>query len=194
MRCLEVILNGQLLWRAGTENALMYSLDLGVSLDGESPAYISVSGMCELPGGRKAHVRWGELYPLSIGDHLALTLVESEQPTPPAETNAADEPEQAQEPDEDEESAMSGEDEQDPTTSLWNRIQVRCAINGETKAEAEISSREAYLMGSLRWNQWHPDRCRVAVHSCLQAGAPDRNWLNADLGINDCMEFQIQSR
>ena len=189
MRCLEVVLNGALLCRAGIENALMYSLDLGVSLDGESPAYVSVSGMHELPDGEKIRVRWADFYPLASGDHLALTLVESKQPTPVAETNDAD----TSDPDWQDDSEVSCGDAQEATASPWKNIQVRCAVNGALKAEAEISSGEAHLTGSLRWNQWHPDRCRVSVHSCLQAGAPETDWLKADLAINDCLEFQIQS-
>jgi hypothetical protein len=68
MICIEISLNGKLLWRAGIENATMLAPMIGSFVGSEDLADLHVSGMCELPGERSAHVDWGEPAVLRAGD------------------------------------------------------------------------------------------------------------------------------
>ncbi len=192
MRCLDVALNGKQLWRVGVDKAQMYSLILGVSADGEVPADIHISGMCELPDGRNAHVRWGDFYPLEVGDRLTVKLVESGSPTPPTETTAVDDPKQIEEQrlyDEFTETYMGPPES---VVARWSGIQIHCAVNGLPRAIAMMSSGEAHILGSVLWNQWHPDRCKVFVRSFGDLNVPETEWLRAEMVTNDHIEFYIR--
>ena len=193
MHCLEVVLNGELLWRVGVENAIMLTPSLGVHACTEFPAIFDVAGMCVLPDGRDAHVYWGDSYPVKIGDILTITFVKSDWPTPPTKTMAVDDPTYVEEQrwfDEFSETYMGPEA---PVAALWKNVQVRCIVNGQHQAIAAMSLSEAHILGSLLWNQWHPDRCRVSVRSFGDLSIPETQWLNTDLALNDCIEFLIQS-
>lgn len=189
MRCLQVELNGTLLWRVGIDQALMYSLVFGVSAEEEAPADVHVSGMYELPGGQDAHVSWGDFCPVQIGDRLAVTLVESGLPTPPAQTSAVDDPEYIEEQREYEEFMETYRGPPRQRIPRWRDIQVQCAVNGSPQALATMAPDENHILCTVLWNRWHPDRCRVNVRSFGEPGLQNSDWLRVDLAIDDSIEF-----
>src|SRR5687767_1734522 len=97
MKCLEISVNGILRWRAGIKNASMLGPRLSACVDGEHPARLMVTGMCDLPGDRVAHVYWCNELELDVGDTVSLKLVEGEDPTAPQEILATDSPEYIEE-------------------------------------------------------------------------------------------------
>lgn len=77
MICLEIALHGQLLWRAGIENATMLAPMLSSFVRAEDLADQHASGMCELSGERSAHVYRGEPAVLRAGDECCRVFVRS---------------------------------------------------------------------------------------------------------------------
>src|SRR5688572_5923156 len=97
MRCIEVKVNGALLWRAGVENASMIGPILHGAMAGDGPAGIRVAGMCDLSDERTAHVYWCEDHPVAGGDVVTFAFVESDAPTPPTDIVPTDSPEYLEE-------------------------------------------------------------------------------------------------
>ncbi|WP_148293271.1 hypothetical protein [Comamonas sp. B-9] len=189
MRCLQVELNGALLWRVGIDQALMYSLLLGMSADGEVLADIYASGMYEILDGRKAHAHWGDFHPIKKDDRLVVTLVESEHPTPPTEIAMAEDLQRQEAQMLQDDGDDPAEDSQVHTAPHRQGVQLHCAVNGQHQAIARMGNGENRIQCSLLWNRWHPDRCRVHVHSFGEAGLPESDWLRVDLATNDSIEF-----
>ncbi len=59
MVCVEVKLDGALFRRAGIKDASLITPILSGFVGDETPARLSLSGMCDLPVARAAHVYWG---------------------------------------------------------------------------------------------------------------------------------------
>lgn len=188
MRCLQVELNGALLWRAGIDQALMYSLVFGVPAE-EAPADVYVTGMYELNGGQDAHVSWGDFFPVQIGDRLAVTLVESGLPTPPAKTLAVDDPEHIEEQRQYQEFMETYQGPPRQRISRWRDIQVQCSVNGSPQALAKMAPDENHILCTVLWNRLHPDRCRVSVRSFGEPELQNSDWLRVDLATDDRIEF-----
>lgn len=188
MRCLQVELNGALLWRVGIDQALMYSLLLGMSADGEALADIYVSGMYETSDGRKAHAHWGDFHPMKKDDRLVVSLIESEHPTPPTDTGTTEDMQQ-QEVQSLQDGDDSAEDSDAHVLPRRQGVQMHCAVNGQHLAIATMGTGENQIQCSLLWNRWHPNRCRVHVWSFGEPELQNSDWLRVDLATDDRIEF-----
>lgn len=197
MICLEIALNEKLLWRAGVENATVLAPLLGSFVWAEELADLHVSGMCELPGERSAHVYWGEPAVLCAGDAVRFTLVDSGGPTPPSEIKATDSPGYLEEQREFEASNSTFSPPDAPAPRRWPAVAYSCTVNGEHRATATLVQEEEHMLCSLLWNQWTPDRCRVLVRSFNGASQPDdrpqTEWLRVNLSLGESFEVQILS-
>lgn len=195
MICLEIALNEKLLWRAGVENATVLAPILGSFVGSEELADLHVSGMCELPGERSAHVYWGEPAVLCAGDAVRFTLVDSGCPTPPSEIKATDSPEYLEEQREFEALSSTFVPPEAPSPRRWPAVAYRCTVSGEHRVTATLVQEEEHMLCSLLWNQWTPDRCRVLVRSFNGASKPDgrpqTEWLRVNLSLGESFEVQV---
>jgi len=196
MICLEISLNERLMWRMGVENATMLSPTISSFVGAEDPAGLHVSGMCDLPSERSAHVYWGEPISLHSGDTVHIVLVESTCPTPPSEVKATDSPEYLEEQRQFEELDRAYVPSDTPVIRRWPAVAFRCSVNGQHQATATLASNEEHILCSLLWDQWHPGQCRVFVRSF--SGSTKRGdkrqteWLRANLSLNEFLEVQVR--
>ncbi len=199
MICIEIPLNGKLLWRAGIENATMPAPMIGSFVGSEDLADLHVSGMCDFPGERSAHVNWGEPAVLRAGDVVRFAVVDSGYPTPPSEIKAVDSPEHLEEQREFEALNSTFVPPDAPAPRRWPAVTYRCCVNGEHRATATLvqEQEQEHILCSLLWNQWTPGRCRVLVRSFNGASQsddrPQTEWLRVNLSLGESFEVQVLS-
>lgn len=195
MICIDISLNDKLLWRAGIDNATMLAPMIGSFVGSEDLADLHVSGMCELPGERSAHVDWGEPAVLRAGDVVRFAVVDSGYPTLPHEIRATDSPEHLEEQREFEALKSTFVPPDAPAIRRWLAVAYRCSVNGEYRATASLVQEEEHILCSLLWDQWNPDCCRVFVRSFNGASQsndrPQTEWLRTHLALGDSLEVQL---
>jgi hypothetical protein len=134
MVCLDIKVNGDLVCRAGIANASILSSILGASVGADHPADLYISGMCELPEKRAAHVRWAKDRSVSSGDHITFTLIDCEDPTEPTEIVPTDSPEYLAEQANFEEFERTYVREEAPAERKRPTLSFDCRINDEPKS------------------------------------------------------------
>jgi len=196
MICLEISLNQKLMWCAGVENANMLSPTLSSFVGDEYPACIDVSGMCDLPDERSAHVYWGEPTFLHAGDVVRIAMVESASPTLPSEVKATDSAEYVEEQRQFEEFERTYLPPDTPAIRRWSAVQFLCNVNGEHRTTVTLAPDEEHILCTLLWNQWHPDQCQVYVRSFGGATRRGDNrqteWLRVNLTLSESFEVEIR--
>jgi hypothetical protein len=134
MLCLEISLNERLMCCAGIENATMLSPTLSSFVGAEDPAGLHVSGMCDLPGERIAHVYWGGPKSLHSGDTVRIALVDSTCPTPPSEIKATDSPEYIEQQRQFEELDRTYVPPDTPAIRNWPALAFLCRVRARRRA------------------------------------------------------------
>jgi hypothetical protein len=127
MICLAVLLNGTLVCNAGIAGASMLSAILAGGSSGDSPASFHVAGMQSLSEDRTAHVYWVQETPLSNGDRLLFSLVETGDPSPPIEVKPTDSPEHLTEQRAFEEFERRYAGPERPPEIRWNELEMGLA-------------------------------------------------------------------
>jgi hypothetical protein len=196
MICLEISLNQKLMYFAGVENAIMLSPTLSSFVGDEYPACIDVSGMCDLPDERRAHIYWGEPTFLHAGDVVRIAMVESASPTPPAKVEATDSAEYVEEQRQFEEFERTYLPPDAPAVRRWPAVQFLCKVNGEHRTTVTLAPGEEHILCSLLWNQWHPNKCEVYIRSFVGATRQDDDrqteWLRVNLSLNESLEVEVR--
>ena len=194
MICLDIKVNGDLVCRAGIANASILSSILGASVGADHPADLRISGMCELPEERVAHVYWAEGRSLSSGDHITFTLIDCEDATKPAEIVPTDSPEYLEEQAKLEEVEGAFVRDEAPAERKWPSLAFDCRINNEHKAIAVLAPDEEHILCSVTWDKWRPEQCRVFVRSfgsSTKTGIEHQTaWVRATLLMGDCLEVR----
>ncbi len=174
----------------------MLSPTLSSFVGDEYPACIDVSGMCDLPHERSAHVYWGEPTFLHGGDVVRIAMVESASPTLPSEVKATDSAEYVEEQRQFEEFERTYLPPDTPAIRRWSAVQFLCNVNGEHRTTVTLAPDEEHILCTLLWNQWHPDQCQVYVRSFGGATRRGDNrqteWLRVNLTLNESFEVEIR--
>lgn len=195
MVCIEVRLNGQLLRRAGITDASLISPMLSGYVGGEVPASLMLSGMCDLPDDRAAHVYWtpDDEVELKSGDVVTFKFVESDEPTKPERIVPTDSPEYIEE----QRQFTKMKETFVPDTSVPPRnypgLAFDCRVNGSPAAVARLNGDEQHILCSVMWNKWRPERFRVLVRSFGNKFVDDSEteWVRRDLALGDELELEV---
>jgi hypothetical protein len=194
MLCLEIRRGPALFCRMGIQDALLFT-PVVCAFVGEQFPSLSLSGMCGLPGDRRAHVYWGEDTPLVHGDALRFSLVESELPALPSRVQPTDSEEYLQgqrELEELEKDYVPGP----PADRLWPDVAMALSVNGKHIATATLDGDQQHMLCTVLWDQWSPERLRVSVRT-FDGGASAQDgtteWLRDSLVIGDTFELLIAS-
>lgn len=195
MVSIAITLNGNLVCRAGIENASMISPILSSFIGAENPAGLLVSGMCDLPNERDAHVYWIEEQRLSAGDHISFSLIVDNAPTEPLQIQATDSPEYLEEQRQFIEMDRDFVPDTTPALRQWNSLSYGCYINGELKAKVSMASDEEHILCSLLWDKWRPELCRIFIRSfggsARRGDKRETEWLRANLLVGDTLEVHV---
>lgn len=182
MQALEVLRNGQPLAVAGTEDAVLLSFSMHVSIDGEHPATLDIRGMRDLGNDRQAHLEWIQELPLDVGDEISVTLREVEEVTPPAEDIASDSDEHLAA-----HAAYEAQLASDPPGPRALEPKQPDAslevVVDDAPVVATFEGGREFLTMRVDWNRWRPERCRLALRSFSVkeglAREEGKNWLTA---------------
>jgi hypothetical protein len=195
MRCIDVQVNGALLWRAGVENASMIGPMVHGAMAGDSPAGIRLAGMCDLPDDRNAHVSWCEEHPLAAGDVVSFAFVEADSATPPAEVVATDSAEYLEEQRKFAEFEKSFVPDRTPMRRQFPALTFHCTVNGNEPIAARFRNNEEHILCGIDWNKWRPDVCRIYVRSFGGAEPPSERapteWLRANLNLGEQFAIRV---
>jgi len=195
MRAIDIVVNGQLKWRAGIANASILAPYLHAWVGDESPASIGVSGMCDLEQGRIAHVRWCEGFPVAEGDTVVFRFVDSDEPTPPAEIIPTDSPAYLEEQRAFTESVRNLVPDTAPAARLNPALSFDYRLNGQPPARVSLVGGEEHILCSLLWMKQHPDQCRIFIRSFGDKAKPEHSpateWCEAILAVNEAISVRI---
>jgi hypothetical protein len=196
MHVLEVQLNGKTLVIAGATNAVLLSGRLSIFVQGPQAATLSVTGMNDLGDERQSHTRWLEEYELRTGDTVGFKFGEG-TPTPPLAEVATDSEEHRNE-----QEWYDEELRQNPVTPqvlsrLLPNATLRLLFPDEAPIVATLEGGREFISFGLTWNQWHPERCRVALSSFSQeealARAGSKEWFQGRLKLGDKCVVEVAS-
>ncbi|MDM0031964.1 hypothetical protein QTI33_07360 [Variovorax sp. J22P271] len=197
MQALEVLRNGQTLVVAGAEDAVLLSFSMHVSIDGEHPATLEMRGMRDLGNDRQAHLEWIQEFPLDLGDEIAVTLLEVEEVTPPAQDIASDSDGYIAEKAAYEAQLASGL----PVPRTLKRKQPDASLEvvvGDAPVVANLEGGRELLTLRVDWNRWRPERCRLSLRSfSVKEGLAregGKNWLTASAARDQVVLVRVGAR
>jgi hypothetical protein len=196
--CLMVQRNNEPLCVAGGENmSLLTAIVSGVA-SGDSPASIYVAGMQDLPNERIAHVYWQHETPLSDGEQLNFTFLESSNPSMPIEVKPTDSPEYIQEQQEFEELRKSWVPPDEPLPNLWPNLAFELRLRDEEPIRAHLSEEHSNILCSIHWNKWRPEQCKIYVRTFPaytdSSQRETTDWLRKTLLPGDFIGIRIHAR
>ncbi|MDM0056828.1 hypothetical protein [Variovorax fucosicus] len=197
MQALEVLHNGQRLVVAGTENAVLLSFSVSVSIDSEHPGTLDMRGMKDLGNDRQAHLEWIQELPLDSGDEISVTLLEVEEVTPPAEDVASDSDEHIAEQAAYEAQLAAGL----PVPRTLERKRPDASLEvvvGEVPVVATFEGGREFLTMHIDWNRWCPERCRLSllsfsVREGLAREEGKKNWLAASAQMDEVVLIRVRA-
>jgi hypothetical protein len=192
MVCIEVSLDGEVFRMAGIQDASLLSPTLGGFVGDDTPARLTLSGMCDLPNERAAHVYWGiDEIALNNGTVVTFRLTTSEAPSNPDRIVPIDSPEYIEEQREFEELKKTFVPDMTPSVRTFPGLAFHCRLNQKPVTTASLNPGEEHLLCTLLWNKWHPKRLRVSLRSF--GNDPDREteWLRNDLTMGDELEIRV---
>src|SRR6266513_2718619 len=195
MRAIDVAVNGKLLWRLGIRNASIISPSVSAWVADDSAASLMVSAMCDLDGGRAAHVRWCETWSLANGDLVAFKFIESDDVTLPDAIVPTDSPDYLEEQRSLAESLKDLVAERAPAVRKRPELAFECGLNGQPATIASLLGGEEHLLCSLLWIKQRPDRCDVSVRTFGDTSKPEHSpatdWLRTTLALNEDFSVRI---
>lgn len=195
MICLSVSRNGQELCVAGHAEAELLTSHVSGATTGECAVSLDVTGMCELPDDRAAHLRWIDLVPLSSGDILEFKLLESSTPSPPSALIPTDSPEYLAEQAEFSKLEAEWVPPSEEPPIRWPNIQFVFKINDGSPLRVRIPAGQQHVLCSFLWDKWRPETCRVFART-FSGGAVDvesrkTDWMRAALMVGDVLSIKI---
>jgi hypothetical protein len=198
MICFEVHSDDVLVCRAGSADASLLSVILSGYISGEIPASFHVSGLQELPDERRAHIYWVEEhpYPLALRSSISISVVDSDNPTPPIEIKATDSVEYLEEQREFEEFEKSYMGPEPQLEIHWPTLKLKFLLNGEEISDAQFLDGEGHIMCSINWHKWSPDHCKVYVRSFgsgLTANKRETDWFRGFLEVGDRLDVFVNA-
>lgn len=197
MQALEVLRNGHPLVVAGTEDAVLLSFSVHVSIDGEHPATLDMRGMRDLGNDRQAHLEWIQEFPLDVGDEIAVTLLEVEVVTPPVQDIASDSDGHIAAQAAYEAQLASGL----PIPRTLERKQSDASLEvvvGDAPVVGNFEGGRELLTLRVDWNRWRPERCRLSLRSFSVkeglAREEGKNWLTASAATDQVVHVRVGAR
>jgi hypothetical protein len=192
MVCIEVGLDGKLFRATGVKDASLLTPAISAFVGDDEPARLTLSGMCERPGERAAHVYWGDdEMLLSNGTVVTLRFTSSELASDPDQVVATDSPKYVEEQREFEELKKNVVPDTTPAPRRFPDLAFHCRINQKPAAIATLKSGEEHILCSVLWNKWHPERFRVSVRSFGNDPNSQTEWLRNDLALGDELEIRV---
>jgi hypothetical protein len=193
--CLAVHKNGKPLCVSGRSDATILTSIVGGAIGDDDAASFHVSGMCDLPEDRSAHLYWVEETRLKSGDRLRFELVRSDAPSTPLTVKAADSPVYLAEQAAFHEAARDWVAPSEPPAVRWPHLKFECAIDGGKPLAVRIPMGQEHILCSLAWNVWTPETCRVYVRtfSGSAQGIEPREtpWVRAKLIEGQALELCV---
>lgn len=194
MQALEVLCNGQPLVLAGTVDAVLLTFSIHVSIDGEHPATLDVSGMRDLGNDCQGHLEWIQELPLDISDEISVRLLEVQEPTLPSKNIASDSDEYIAAQTAYEAQLAAGL----PMPRILGRRRTDASLEvviEDAPVVATFESGRELLTMRIDWNRWNPDRCRLSLRSfSVKEGLAregGRNWLTAFAATNQVVLVRV---
>lgn len=182
---------------AGIANASLITSVVGGGVGGDDLACFHVAGMQDLPGERAAHVYWIHETSLVPGDHLRYTFLESDGPTPPIEVKATDSPKYLQEQREFEEVERNYGGRAEPAPRRWPALEFGLKLRNESTLRARMPLDQEFIMCSVQWDKWRPERCTIYVRSFARsAQRTDKRtteWLRGFLQLGESFELAVHA-
>ncbi len=194
MICIEISLNGGLLWHVGMENAAALGAMLNTLFRRQSSAELLASGIYRLPDGRTAGGYWGESTPVQIGDVVRFALAESDSPTQPTQLHVVDSPEWQEAQRLMEALARTHVLPDTPASERRPGLAYRCSINGVYRAMATRKLQAEYLNCTLDWEARQPQQLHFRVGSG-SASRPGHEWeserFRTSVSLGESIEIQV---
>ena len=192
MVCIEVRLDVEIFRTTGVKDASLLTPTISAFVGDDKPARLSLSGMCDLPGDRAAHVYWGDdEMALNDGTVVTLRFTSSESSSDPDQVVPTDSPTYVEEQREFQE--LKKNFVPDPTTAVrrFPGLAFHCRINQKAAETATLKPGEEHILCSVLWNKWHPERFRVSVRSFGNDPNGQTEWLRDDLTLGDELEIRV---
>jgi hypothetical protein len=194
-RALKISKAGGETWIAGARNAIMVSVDISVSIEGDCPGMIHVSGMNDLDGDRQSHTSWLECVAVESTAEFTIQFLETDTFTPPAKEVATDSEEHLKEIADFNE--MVAKDPPRPRIMENNFPDSGITAtlpNGEV-IEARFESGRQFMAFRFHWNKFRPDRCRVSLSSNSMTEAMNRidgrQWCQMNLALGESVHVRV---
>jgi hypothetical protein len=194
-RALKISKTGGETWIAGASNAFMVSVDISVSIEGDCPGMIHVSGMNDLDGDRQSHTSWLECVDVESDSEFTIQFLETDTFTPPAKEVATDAEEYLKEVADFNE--MVAKDPSRPRVMENNFPDSGITAtlpNGEV-IEAWFEGGRQFMAIRFLWNKFRPDRCRVSLSSNSMTEAMNRTdgkqWCQLNLALGESVKVSV---
>ena len=192
MVCIEVRLDGELFRIAGIKDASLITPTLSGYVGGETPACLMLRGMCDLVGGRAAHVSWGpDEVALTSGAVVTFRFTMSESPSHPEQIVATDSPAYIEEQRDFEAYKKTLVPDSNPSPRAFPELAFHCRVNRRAVTVAKLNTGEEHVLCSVLWDKWHPNRLLVSVSSFGNEPHAKTEWLREDLAIGDELEVRV---
>jgi len=192
MICVEVSLDGALFRRAGIKDASLITPTVSGFIGDETPAQLMLRGMCDLAGGRSAHVNWGpDQVDLQIGAVVTFRFTTSESPSEPDQVVPTDSPAYIEEQREFENFKKTFVPDSRPSPQTFPNLAFHCHVNRKAVTVARLNTGEEHLLCSILWDKWHPQRFLVSVRSFGGELPGKTEWLREELAIGDELEIRV---
>ena len=196
MKALEIKRNGTLLAVVGTPNALMFTINIFVSVE-EHGGKLDIRGMNDLGNDRTSHTTWLELDSMNYGEILEIRFVETEISTVPVCEIATDAEEFIANQVEYEQQCLSEPfvprllAQKQPNASLKLTFADRQLI------VATFESGREFLSCRFFWSQWNSECCRVSLSSFSQQEAlarmGSREWYSGVLQQGESCVVEVEA-
>ncbi len=192
MVCVEVRLDGALFRKAGIKDASLITPILSGFVGDETPARLSLSGMCDLPVARAAHVYWGpDQLELKTGTEVAFRFTTCGSPTPPERIVPTDSAAYIDEQRDFEAYKKSFVPDTSRSPRNFPELAFHCRVNGKAATVATLNPSDEHLLCSLCWDKWHPDRVFVSVRSFGKEHSGKTEWLREHLALGDELAIRV---
>ena len=192
MVCIEVSLDGKVFRTTGVQDATLLAPSISAFVGDDSPARLSLNGMCELPGERAAHLDWGDdEMSLGVGTVVTLRFTMCNSPSDPDQVVPTDSPKYVEEQREFEELKKNFVPDTTPAPRRFPDLAFHCRVNKGPAVIATLKSGEEHIRCSVLWNKWHPERFRLSVRSFGNDLDSTTEWLRDDLAVGDELEIRV---
>jgi hypothetical protein len=190
---LQITRNGSIVCRAGIENATILSIHLHAWIGGDAPAQLDVTGMCELPQGRSAHVYWDTCVGLHNLDDVVVAFTQFDSPSLPLMLKPIDSPEYLEEQRQFEEFERTFRGPMEKIEVRFPTVAFDLTRGGQTIARAALRDGEEHILCTATWDRWRPDACRVYVRSFGGSTGTDdeTDWYRGELAEGEHIGVRV---